>query len=233
MPQLWLKRSSNFPARLLGVLLVGILPIVHAQPESKESTPQLRIICVSSLVENQDVVLASRDDKGAWQEHANVKLRSSFISDWLPAHTGELHLALRGEGELQSICKFVYPDDAKRVMLVLLPDPVKKTYMGDVINPAKLKFAKGSTLLVNYSPMNASIMLGSVKTSVKPGERVIVKPVPDKNGMFRMLVAYTNENKQLVPCYDRYISNNEESRDLLLLLPDPTLGLRVYSLPEF
>jgi hypothetical protein len=51
--------------------------------------------------------------------------------------------------------------------------------------------------------------------------------------MYRMLVAYEDEKRQPVPCYDRYVQGNPDSRDLLFLLPDPTLGIKVFSLPIF
>ena len=51
--------------------------------------------------------------------------------------------------------------------------------------------------------------------------------------MYRMLAAYSGENKELIPCYDRYIPINKDARDILFLLPDPTLGLKVFSLSEF
>lgn len=223
----------KFAVLFFGLLVPALGQETSANPKEREAKPQLRFICVSSLTEDQEVILASRDEKGAWQEYSTIRLRSSLITAWLPAHTGELHLALRAGGELQSICHFTYPDGSKRALTVLLPDPVKKTYSADVIDPAKLKFVKGSALVVNYSSMNGLVMLGATKIQVKPGERSVVKPSPEANGMYRMLVAYADEKKQLVPCYDRYIADNDDARDIIFLLPDPTLGLKVFSLSEF
>lgn len=231
----------GYPSRPLlkfAVLLFGLLvPTMgqepDANPKKQEAKPQLRFICVSSLSEDQEVILASRDEKNTWQEYGTIKLRSSLITDWLPAHTGELHIALRAGGELQSICRFIYPAGSKRALAVLLPGPLKKTYRADVIDPAKLRFVKGSALLVNYSPLNGLVMLGATKTQIKPGERRIIKPSPDANGMYRMLVGYSDAEKTLVPCYDRYVGSNNDARDIIFLLPDPTLGLKVFSLSEF
>lgn len=202
-------------------------------PEPQDAKPALRIICVSALEEDQKVVIASRDESGTWKEHGEIKLRSSYVTDWLPVASGSMHLAVRVDDELESICRFTYPAAARRALLVLLPDVKAKSYHADLVNPAKLNFAKGSTLLVNYSPKVGTVMLGARRASVKPGERAVMKPIPDPNGMFRMLVAYTNEAGELVNCYDRYIGRNSEARNLLLLFPDPVLGLRAYSLPEF
>ena len=220
-------------AILLGSLMFAVAQTDPAPSEKKESKPQIRVICVSSLSEDQETILASRDEEGNWLEHGTFKLRSSFITDWMPADSGELHLTLRGAGGLKSICRFTCPAGSKRILVVLLPNPAKKIYSADVINPGKLKFIKGSTLVVNYSPLPGAIVLGSAKTRVKPGERLILKPKPDANGMYRMMAAYSDANKELVPCYDRYVSNNENARDIIFLLPDPALGLKVFSLSEF
>lgn len=217
----------------MGFALALPTPASAQSAEKKSDATQLRIFCVASLVEDQEIILASRDKSGVWQEHSTVKLRSPFVSEWLPAKAGDLHLALRSATGLTSICQFTYPADAQRVLVVLLPDSEKEIYRADVINPAKLKFAKGSILLANYGRTTATVMLGARRAIVKSGERAVVKAAPEANGMFRMLVAYTGKADELIPCYDRYIPNNDDTRDLVLLLPDPVLGLRVFSFPEF
>ncbi len=178
-------------------------------------------------------MLASRGDAGQWHEHASLTLRSALISGWLPAGGGELHLARRDPARLRSICSFTFPADARRALVVLIPDAVTKGYRADVVDPAKLKFVKGSTLLVNYSSLDGAVVLGSFRTRVKPGERKILKPEPEPNGMYRIMAADAADNKELVPCYDRYVSSNRDARDVLFLLPDSTPGLRVFSLSEF
>lgn len=229
------RQLARYAALFLAFLspAIGQDSVADANPKEQARKPQLRFVCVSSLSEDQEVILASQDEKGAWQEYGSLKLRSSLITEWLPAHTGELHLALRVTDGLKSIGRFTYPEGAQRALAVLLPDPVKKTYRADVIDPAKLKFIKGSALLINYSPLPGAVILGSLKTRVKPGERLIVKPEPEANGMYRMMVAYAEEKEKLVPCYDRYVSSNQDARDIIFLLPDPTLGLKVFSLSEF
>lgn len=229
-----IKQSGRIVTSLFCGLLLGIHIPAHGQAAAKvEGGPKLRIVCVSSLSEDHEVVLASKDEKGAWQEYGSVKLRSPFITEWLPAKSGELHLAQRGSKELISICRFTYPADTRRVLLALLPQKEKNNYLADVLNPDKLKLAQGSTLLVNYSSTPASVMLGTRRTNMKPGERAVVKPVPESNGMFRMLVGFADKSDELVVCYDRYVPHSEESRDMLMLFPDPVLGLRVFSLAEF
>ncbi len=201
--------------------------------DGKKPAQALRILCVSSLKDAEDLVLASQDDKGAWHEYSTIKLRSSFVTDWLPAASGPLHLAVKTGDTLTSKCRFTYPEGASKAVVVLLPDVQKQVYLADVIDPSKLQFAKGSTLLINYSPLLGAVMLGTQRVTVKPGERIVTKPIAEANGMFRMLVAYADESQKIVPCYDRYLSLNPEAREFLLLFPDPTTGLRVYSLSEF
>lgn len=230
--------SIKMSARIASLLLCGFLTAyqmpAQGQTAVKQDTgPKLRIVCVSSLSEDHEVVLASRDEKGAWLELGTVKLRSPLITEWLPAKSGELHLAQRGPDELVSICRFTYPSETRRALLVLLPQNEKKSYLADVVDPEKLKFAQGSTLLVNYSPTPASVMLGTRRSNVKPGERAVVKPEPESNGMFRMLVGFAGKTNEPVVCYDRYVPYSDESRDMLMLFPDPALGLRVFSLSEF
>ena len=223
----------KFAVLFFGLLAPAMGQQPDASPKEKESKPQLRFICVSSLADKQEVVLASKDDKGNWAELGTVELRPSFITDWLPAKAGELHLALRQEGTLKSICHFQYPDAARRALVVLIADPQKKVYMADAIDPAKLAFAKGSILIVNFSSQTGMVFLGSKKLTVNSGQRAVEKPAVENNGMYRMLVAYADQDQKIVPCFDRYIPGNPDSRDMLFLFPDPTLGLKVFSLPMF
>jgi hypothetical protein len=222
----------KFLILFFGLLLPALGQEPAATPNEQEAKPQLRFICVSSLADEQEVVLASKDDKGEWLELAKVKLRSSFITEGLPAKSGELHLALREAGTLRSIGKFNL-GTARRALVLLIADPPKKSYMASVIDPAKLAFTKGSVLVINFSSLPGMVLLGSKKLAVNPGQREVAKPTLESNGMYRMLVAFLDPNKKTVPCYDRYIPGNSDSRDLLLLLPDPTLGLKVFSLPVF
>ncbi len=214
-------------------LLMPVMGQVSATKPDEKSAPKFRFICVSILAGEQEVVLASRDDKGGWLEHGTVKLRSSFISDWQPAKAVQMHLALREVDTLRSICQFNYPVGTRRAFVTLIADPQKKVYRADVIDPEKLKFAKGSILVVNFSSQPGMVLLGTKKVSVRPGERAVVAPALEANGMYRLMVAYQDADKKPVPCYDRYIPGNSDSRDMLFLFPDATLGLRVFSLPMF
>jgi hypothetical protein len=225
------------PLLKIAALLFGLfIPAVGQEPsetpKERKAKPQIRFVCVSSLADEQEVVVASKDDKGEWLELSTVKLRSSFITDLVPAMEGELHLALREEGTLKSIAKFNLAS-ARRALVVLIANPPKKSYIASVIDPEKLAFARGSVLLINFSSQPGMVLLGSNKLVVNPGQRKVAKPTLESNGMYRMMVAYPDANKNPVPCYDRYIPGNPDSRDMLFLFPDPTTGLKVFSLPMF
>ena len=234
--------SASFPAILrtfLRLALLGALILsASAQPaatttEEKKNQAKLRLICVSSLEPEHEVKIASRNDQGEWLEIGKTGIRSSFVSDWLPAKPGELHLTTPGANGPQSICTFTYPETTRRALVVMIADPTKKTYQAVVYDPEKLDFAKGSVLIVNFSQRPGMVVLGTKKIAVTSGNQSVVKPIPDNNGMYRLMVAYEDANKKPVPCYDRYVQSNPDSRDLLFLIPDASLGLKAFSLPIF
>lgn len=200
----------------------------------KPSGPMMRFICVKSLEEDEELIIASKTEDGEWLEHDTLRLRSSFITDWVKARSGvTMHLARRNGDKLDSICSFRLGEKMKRPVVVLLPDARKNVYVPNVIDPAKLGFKKGTSLVTNYSNVPAMVMLGNKRTQVMPGKQVAERAVAGADGMYRLLVGYQDSNKQLVPCYDRYVPANPDARDFLLLFPDTTTGLKVYSLSEF
>jgi len=199
----------------------------------QDGKAQLRIICVSSLAENQEVVIASLNPEGKWSEHGTITLRPSLVSDWLPAPLGELHLALRENNTLKSICHFPLPADTNRVLVALVADAEKNTYEAQVVDPVKLEFVKGSVLIFNFSTHPGIILLGSKEEKVDAGQRAVAKPVFDDSRMYQTVVSYLDAEGKSVSCYDRYVSSNPNARNMLFLQPDKTLGVRVSSLPLF
>lgn len=119
------------------------------------------------------------------------------ISDVSSLAAGALDL-LKGNAESQiSFRHFNYPEGAKRIIRVLLPVTQKK----------------GSILLVNCIRLKGVVVLGSARSSVKPGERTVSKPLAEASGIFRMLADYADAEQKLVPCDDRYLPVNWDSRD--------------------
>ena len=211
---------------------------VLAQEETaakKDEKPLLRILCVEALPDAKEVMLATKDEEGEWNILSKeIEIRSKFVTQWIAVEKKALYLVKKTNEATVSLGQFSYPKNAKRVILVLVPNVAKKNYHMDVINPAGLTFSKGKTLIANYSKQRAVVQLGSKRKNVELGKKVIMTAGPDDNGMFRMLLGYLNEKGQPVPCYDRYVGYNKESRDFLLLFPDTRQpGFAVFSLAEF
>lgn len=204
-----------------------------AKTDEKKNKPHVRLICVAAIKEDQNVVLASRDENGQWKELAGTQIRSSFITDWIPAQAGELHVAVKDKETFQSLGKFAFPADSRRAIAVLLPTADKTSYNAFAVDPEKLVFTKGSVLAMNFSKQTGYLLLGTTKVTVASGQRVVAKPTPEKNGMYRFMVAYQDQENTPVACYDRYLPINTDSRDLLFLFPDPIQGLKVMTLPMF
>jgi hypothetical protein len=229
---LMFSQLLHHPFLKITAILLGAISVAAAKPKS-DGKAQLRIVCASSLSENHEVVLALRDEKGRWRELAPVKLRSSLITAGLPAQAGELHLAVMEEGSLKSICQFSYPADARRALAVLVADPEQNSYAAHVVDPEKTGFIDGSLLIFNFSPHTGVVLLGAEEETVEAGEKKIAKPPVEGNGMYRMMVSYLDAEGTSVGCYDRQVPRNPDSRQMLFLLPDETLGLKVISLPLF
>jgi hypothetical protein len=228
-----LRSFLNFTTLVAALLACAVWQPVHGQSKVRKDKSHLKFICVSSLAENQEVVLASRDDKGKWQELGTITPRASLITDWMPAQTGELHLAVREGDTLTSIGQFTCPADSRRALVALTADPEKKVYDAHVADPAKLEYTKGSVLMFNLSPNTAVVSLGPKEEKIEAGQQRVAKPGVEENGMYRMMVSYLDADGKAVPCYDRQASSNPNSRDMLFLLPDKTIGLNVLSLPIF
>lgn len=228
--------SPSFPR--FAILLVAFLsPMLGLAPDAsareKKNQFQLRLVCVTSLEESQETVLATRDAKGKWRELATVSLRSSFTSEGFPVEPGELHLAVRENGSLKSISQFTYPAGCRRALAVLLADPELKTYDAHVVDPEKTEFVKGSVLIFNHSPHAGLVLLGSGEVKVESEKQLVAKPGLEESKMYRMRVSYLDADGKTVTCYDRQVPANPDSREFLFLLPDKTQGMKVLGLPLF
>lgn len=233
---------APFPLRLffLGLLMFAWHWPVAAQEapdtppgDDEKNKPKVKLICVTALAGEKPITLAVKDKEDKWVELGQTEIRGSFITDWLPAQAGPIFLTLKQGDSLTPIGQFQYPAGAKRALVILLADEEKKSYRTNVSNPEEINFRKGSLLVVNFSNANAVVLLGSKKVTVNAGQKQVAEPVLDENGMYRKLVAYVDADKNPVPCYDRFVPGSPDSRDMLFLFPDPTTGLRVFSLPMF
>jgi hypothetical protein len=212
----------------------AFLSTIHPAPaKPHDGDPSLKLICVTSLSENQDVVLASRDKDGKWKEHAKPQLRSSLISQWLPAKKGELHIAVSEGGELKSIGHFTFPDSARRSLVVLHADKETNSYLIRAVDPLKEAFAKGTTLVFNFSDKSGLVTMGSDEQKVEAESHRVLKPVQEENGTYRMLVSFLGEAGGSKLAYDRQVPANPDSREMVFLFSDKALGMKVTSLPIF
>ncbi len=234
-----MRSFHHYPYALIAVLVCLAFTFatrVHAEPEPgdrKDTAPKIRLIFLSSLVEDDGLILASPGKDGEWKEHAELTARPSFITDWFEVRAGEVHLTQRTPEGLASKGRLLVPPGARSAVAIIQADPTAQTYLSKVIDPAKNGFARGSTLLMNLSKKRAMVILGETRVVVEAGATVVTKPALEANGMYRMLASYKDANDELVVCYDRYVSGNAKSREFLFLIPDGNIGLRVLSLPEF
>ena len=219
-------------AKLTAVLFGMLLP-VSAKDEGAKEGVRLRFICIASLAENQEVVLASTDDEGKWHEHGTICLRASSISEWMPAKVGELHLAVKEDEALKSICHFTCPAAAAGVLIVLRPNEGKVAYEAHVVEPEKAGFVKASTLIVNFSHHAALVKLGPDEHKLNAGQELVAKPVLDESGMYRLTASRLDAEEKPVLCYDRSVSGNPDSREMVFLLSHKSRGIRLVSLPLF
>jgi hypothetical protein len=151
----------------------------------------------------------------------------------LPSQAGELHLAVREDGTLRSICEFTQPAATRRALAVLIADPEQNSYDAQLIDPEKTKFVEGSVLICNFSEHPGLVYLGPTEEKVEAGQQKAVKPTLEDNGTYRMMVSYLDAEGETIETYDRQATGDPKSREMLFLLPDQTLGLRVLGLPYF
>jgi hypothetical protein len=223
-------RISIQPFLMSATILLGCLTGLQGAGQDKR---QLRFVCVSSLPGQQEIVLASRNDKGRWKEYGEVGLRTSGITDWFPAATGELHLARRENNTLKSICSFQYPAGSKRAHVVLAADIETNSYKARVLDPEKIGFDKGSVLVVNSSGKNALVALGTNERKIEPGQHAVLKPGMEEDITYRQMVSYFDDKDKDVLSHDRHVPLNPDAREILFLMDDKNLVMKVVTLPIF
>lgn len=227
--------------RVLGILFAFLTPVAAlaqapVAPVEKKKGVTVRMLCVQSLSKAEDddeLILASKGEGEKWTEHGKVTLRSPFITSWLPVPRGTVHLAKRDGEKYTSFGSFLVPEQSERFVIILIPDTSKKIYRAQVLDPANLGFQRGKALFVNYGKVPALVNMGKTRLTVKPGQQVVESIVADQDGMYPLLIGYLDDNKNVVPCYDKRVSSNPKTRKFILLFPNGDLGLSAMSLSEF
>ncbi len=220
--------------------LFALLPICAlfslSTTESAEGAgkkAKIRMICPAPLEGQAECVLASKDKKGAWREREKLKLRPSFISEWMEVTPGELGVCVSKDNELVSSGSFTVQEGTVRALAILLPGAVMDQYATYVVDTGKLPFVKGKTLLINSGPVSCTVKLGGNEVESKPGEVQLVEAAAEENGMYRMLVSHADDADNVVICHDRYIPVNTEARTFLFLVPGPDAGIRAVTMADF
>lgn len=226
------SRSSAIPW-LAALFAVFLCPALAKSPTQGKVKHQIRIICASSMNENQEVILATTKDGKNFHTLAKLTLKASAITEWLPVTTGELHLAVNDGTALKSICSFTHPEASTKGLVFLVADTEAKDYTAYFVDPKEANFVKGNFLVFNFSNKPASVFLGSNEEKIAAEQHLVVKPTREGNGMFRLQVTRLNKEDKIEVCYDRYIASNQDSREMLFLLPDKVSGLNVSSISLF
>jgi hypothetical protein len=215
---------------MAAVVFMGV-QTVPAQETDTE--PMLRLICATSVGEGQEIVLATKSEDGKWNELAMAELRAPMISEWLPSHAGEIHITVKQKGSMESIGHFTHPAGASHALVILTADETAKSYRAYAVDPGKDGFDASNALIINASQVTGTVSLATETMEVKAGQHVVTKPVLDENGGYRLMVQHTDPQGEKQLCYDRQVIANANSRNLIILLPDPSINLRVVSLSEF
>lgn len=221
----------SLPALLIAAsVFLGVQP---ARAQEADTKPMLRLIFASGPVEAQKVVLASKAGDGKWKRLAGTDLKGAMVSDWLPSLQGDLDILLKQDGKTESICHFTHPEGVRRALVILSADEGAKSYSAIVVDPEKEGFAVGSTLVINASKLTGTVTLGTETLTVEAGRHHVAKPAADEIGGYGVMVYYTDNQDAKQLCYDRRAIANPQVRKIIVLLPDPTVGLQVISLSEF
>lgn len=226
--------------RVLGIVIAVFAPksswAQAASVPEKMKGPVARILSVqtfSKAEEDEKLILATKTADDKWVEYGSVSLRSPFITSWFRVARGTTHLVKKQGDNYQSFGTFIIPEQSERFIVILIPDLSKNLYRTHVLDPQNLEFRKGKALFVNYAKIPAIVVMGKSKLSVKPGQQVVEPIVTDADGMYPLAIGYMNESQKFVPCYDKRVSSNRETRKFILLFPDQDIGLRAISLSEF
>jgi hypothetical protein len=225
------KIHIPLPAMMMAAAVFMGVQTVPAQ--GADTKPMLRIICATSVGEGQEIVLATKSEDGKWNELAATELRAPMVSEWLPSQAGEIHIMVKQNGSLESIGHFTHPAGASHALVILTADETAKIYRAYAVDPGKDGFEATNSLIINASKVTGTVSLDTKTVEVEAGRHLVAKPVMDENGGYRLMVQYPDPQGEKQLCYDRQVIANAKSRNIIVLLPDPSVNLRVISLPEF
>lgn len=223
--------TKPIPLAFQTLFLSLMLPITATQVDG--APPAVRIVCASAMAENQELILAAADADGSWEKLATATVRSSQLGEWLDVKPGEIHVLVEEEGVPRSLGHFTLPEGTPRSLVLLSTDREAKTYDIRLVEPKKLGFEKGTTLIINTSLQTALVSLGEREEKLEAGSQVVTKAETEENGTYRMLVSFIDVAGDTVLAYDRQESADPNARGMIFLMSDDSLGVKVISLPIF
>lgn len=207
----------------------------ETSPGKKVEGAMVRIVCVRTLSggKEEEITLANKKEDGEWSVSGDLTLRSPGITGWLRVPHGTNNIVRKEADGFVSLGSFNISPDMKGTILILIPEPVKKSYRLQVVDPAKLQFRKGKALVMNYSTIPASLNMGKETKILAPGQQFVATIRTDRDGMHPMLIGYHDKDRNFSVCYDRRISSNPNTRTFILIFPDPETGLHAMTFTEF
>jgi hypothetical protein len=218
---------------VIHVLAFGQQGAMAQADEDKKSKQQIRLIFLSCPEDTGELKLVSMKEDETWVVHHELKPRSPFISDWIEVPAGSLFLAEQHNEKTSRVVTITLRPGIPRAIALLKPSGKGRTYSVEILDPSKLDFKPGTTLVANFSQHTTGVALGKNKLSLKPGERKVMEPAAESNGMYRAMVGYIDDEGRQLLTYDRYVKRSNQGRQFLLLMPDELQGIRVFPLVEF
>ena len=218
---------------VIHVLAFGQQGAMAQADEGNKSKQLIRLIFLSCPKDTGELKLVSKNEDETWVVHHELKPRSPFISDWIEVPAGSLFLAEQHNEKTSSVGVITLRPGIPRAIALLKPSGKGRTYTVEILDPSKLDFKQGTTLVANFSQRTTGVTLGTNKLSLKPGECKVMEPAAESNGMYRAMVGYIDDEGRQLLTYDRYVKRSDQGRQFLLLMPDELQGLRVFPLVDF
>ena len=218
---------------VIHVLAFGQQATMAQADEETKSKQQIRLIFLSCPEDTGELKLVSGKEDETRVVHHELKPRAPFISDWIEAPAGTLFLAEQRNEKTSRVGAITLRPGNPRTIAFLKSSGKGRSYTVEILDPSKLDFKQGTTLVANFSQRTTEVTLGKDKLSLKPGERKVMEPAAESNGMYRAIVGYTDDEGRQLLAYDRYVKRLDQGRQFLLVMSDELQGISVFPLVEF
>ena len=173
---------------VIHVLAFGQQATMAQADEETKSKQQIRLIFLSCPEDTGELKLVSRKEDETWVVHHELKPRAPFISDWIDVPAGTLFLAEQRNDKTSRVGAITLRPSIPRTIALLKSSGKGRSYAVEILDPSKLAFKQGTTLVANFSQHTTGVALGKNKLSLKPGERKVMVPATESNGMYLSLI---------------------------------------------